>query len=107
MINQSFEYGPKTDLSFNTNEVLRNPTTTKSAYEKVYNPNKDYEEYLKKANYKTKSDCLSVEKSGNNTVKSYHEKLLKSIERKALKDQYGTRIPVRAVDIDAYSTRKS
>ena len=54
---------PKTELSFATNEP-QNPMTSKSS--KYNNPTQDYEDYLRKANYKTSSDCLSAEKSASN-----------------------------------------
>jgi hypothetical protein len=56
-----------------------------STNHKKYEPERDYKEYLSHAKYKTNSDCLSAEKSATNVNKSYHDTLLKSIEKKAMK----------------------
>lgn len=77
--------------------------TSKSS--KYNNHTQDYEDYLRKANYKTSSDCLSSEKSASNQSKNYQERLLKSIERKAMKDQYGTRAATKI--LEGYETKKS
>ena len=55
-----------------------------------YNPSEDYQTYLQKAKYYTNSDCLSGQKRDQrDNDRSYQERLLQSIEKKALRDLNG------------------
>lgn len=65
---------------------------TSKSNSRFYEPSIDYDNYLKKAQYHTNSDCLTGEKQTPHENRSYYDKLLKSIEKKALKDQYGSNV---------------